>query len=110
MNLHGWYDDCGYTEKMMAFELVEFCEPTPEPGQAFPGTSQTVVGVYDEEADAIDIGRRRWRAMRVSDTTDVMWWVVRVPGETLARWVADRSSADEQILDLRTNELVILRK
>jgi hypothetical protein len=94
----------------MAFELVEFSEPTPEPGQPFPGTSQTVFGVYDIENEAIEVGRTRWQEMRASDTTDVMWWVVRVPGETLARWVADRSSADEQILDLRTNELVIVRK
>jgi len=94
----------------MAFELVEFCEPTPEPGQPFPGTLQTVVGVYEIETEAIDIGRRRWSDMRASGTTDVMWWVVRVPGETLARWVADRGSADEQILDLRTNELVVVRK
>lgn len=94
----------------MAFELVEFREPTPEPGQPFPGTSQIVVGVYDLETDAIEVGRNRWKEMRASDTTDVMWWVVRVPGETLARWVADRSSADEQILDLRTNELVTVRK
>jgi hypothetical protein len=94
----------------MAFELVEFCEPTPEPGQPFPGTLHTVVGVYEIETEAIDIGRRRWSDMRASGTTDVMWWVVRVPGETLARWVADRGSADEQILDLRTNELVVVRK
>ena len=51
----------------------------------------------------------RWREMRASDTADVMWWIVRVPGETLARWVADRSSDEEQVLDLTTNELVILK-
>ena len=41
----------------MAFELVEFSEPTPEPGQPFPGTSQTVFGVYDLENEAIEVGR-----------------------------------------------------
>jgi hypothetical protein len=34
---------------------------------------------------------------------------VRVPGETLARWVADRSSNEAQVLDLNTMELVVVR-
>lgn len=93
----------------MAFEVVEFCEPSPEPGRPFPGTSQQVLGVFDAEAEAIAVGRQRWHEMRAADTTDVMWWIVRVPGESLARWIADRASADEQVLDLRTNELVILK-
>ncbi len=93
----------------MAFEVVEFCEPSPEPGRPFPGTSQEVIGTFDHEPDAISLGRERWQAMRAADTTDVMWWIVRVPGETLARWIADRSSPDEQVLDLRTNELVVVR-
>ena len=94
----------------MAYELVEFCEPSPEPGRPFPGTSQTVIGVYDVESEAIEVGRARWREMRASGTKDVMWWIVRVPGESLARWIADRSSEDEQVLDLTTNELVVLKK
>lgn len=94
----------------MAFELVEFCEPSPEPGRPFPGTSQHVVGTYEEEAEAIAVGRARWTEMRAADTHDVMWWIVRVPGESLARWIADRSSPDEQVLDLRTNELVVLKR
>lgn len=94
----------------MAYELVEFCEPAPEPGHPFQGTTQRVIGAYDDEKDAIDIGRMRWREMRAADTADVMWWIVRVPGESLARWVADRSSDEEQVLDLTTNELVVLRR
>lgn len=94
----------------MAFEVVEFCEPSPQPGQPFPGTQQAILGTFDDEAEAISVGRERWTEMRRADTADVMWWIVRVPGETLARWVADRSSADEQILDLRTNELVKVKR
>lgn len=90
----------------MAFEVVEFCEPAPKPGEVFAGTSQTTLGEFDIEAEAIDLGRSRWQEMRASDTPDVMWWIVRVPGETLARWVADKSSPEEQILDLTTNQLV----
>lgn len=93
----------------MAYEVVEFCEPSPEPGRPFPGTSQIVLGVFDVEGEAIALGRSRWQEMRRSDTTDVMWWIVRRPGETLARWIADRSSPDEQVLDLTTNELVIVK-
>ena len=93
----------------VAFEVIEFCEPSPEPGRPFPGTSEIVLGEFDIEADAIDVARARWKAMRASGTQDVMWWVVRVPGETLARWIADRSSPHEQILDLRTNALITLR-
>lgn len=94
----------------MAFELVEFCEPSPVPGRPFPGTSQQTLGVFDDETEAITVGRARWTEMRESDTTDVMWWIVRVPEESLARWIADRSSPDEQVLDLTTNELIRVRR
>jgi hypothetical protein len=90
----------------MAFELVEFCEPVPQPGTPFAGTSETVVATYDAEAEAIAHGRRLWRDARVERNSDVMWWIVRVPGESLARWIADKGSDVEQILDLTTNELV----
>ena len=90
----------------MAFEVIEFCEPTPEPGRPFRGTQERVVGTFDLEADAIREGRNAWRAARASDTRDVMWWIVRVPGETLCRWIADRATDEEQILDLTTNNLV----
>lgn len=95
----------------MAFELVEFCEPAPQPGEPFAGTSQTVIDTYDVEAEAIAVGRDRWTAMRAdTDNVDVMWWIVRRPGETLARWIADKGTSVEQILDLRTNELMPVRQ
>lgn len=90
----------------MAFELVEFCEPTPQPGTPFPGTSESVIDTYDAEVDAIAEGRRRWKDTRATGSTDVMWWIVRVPGESLARWIADRGNDEERILDLTTNELI----
>jgi hypothetical protein len=94
----------------VAFEIVEFCEPTPEPGMPYPLTSESILGEYDSETEAIAVGRARWVEMRASDTCDVMWWIVRVPGETLARWIADRSSPQEQVLDLRTGELVVVKE
>jgi hypothetical protein len=99
----------GIGSTTMASEVVEFSEPTPEPGQPFEGTQQDVVGTFDAEVDAIDFGRAAWRAGLSSDTRDVMWWIVRVPGETLCRWIADRGSDEEQILDLTKNSLVPVR-
>jgi hypothetical protein len=68
-----------------------------------------VIDAFDVETDAIERGRAAWALARSSDTTDVMWWIVRVPGESLCRWIADRGSAEEQILDLTTNNLVPVR-
>ncbi len=88
---------------------MEFREPTPEPGQPFTGTQQSVIGTFEVEVEAIDFGRAAWRSARESDTRDVMWWIVRVPGESLCRWIADRGNEEEQILDLTTNSLVPVR-
>lgn len=92
----------------MAFELVEFCEPSPQPGEAFAGTSETIIETFEVEADAITMGRATWKQARLTASPDVMWWIVRVPGESLARWIADKGSVDERILDLRTNELIVI--
>lgn len=94
----------------MAFEVVEFSEPVPEAGRPFEGTQQTTIGTFEVESDAIDCGRTAWSGARTSGTNDVMWWIVRVPGETLCRWIADRGSEEEQILDLTTNTLIPLRR
>ncbi len=90
----------------MSFELVEFCEPAPVPGTPFSGATETVLGTYETEGDAVKHGRTVWRQRRASSTHDVMWWIVRVPGETLAHWIADASSDVEQIVDLATHELI----
>ncbi|MCZ7533288.1 MAG: hypothetical protein M5U23_07770 [Acidimicrobiia bacterium] len=90
----------------MSFELVEFCEPAPVPGTPFPGATETVLGTYETEAEAVRHGRSVWRERRRASTHDVVWWIVRVPGETLARWIADASSDVEQIVDLTTHELI----
>jgi hypothetical protein len=94
---------------MSQFELVEFVEPAFGEGGSFAGTRERVLGVYDLEIAAIESGRAVWNAYRSSGSTDVAWWIVRVPGETLARWIADGGSPVERVLDLRTNQLVELR-
>lgn len=93
----------------MSFEVVEFCESTAEPGRPYQDTKERVLGTFDSELEAIAFGRDAWRTAQASDTKDVMWWIVRVPSETLCRWIADRSSVEERILDLTTNSLIPLR-
>jgi hypothetical protein len=92
--------------RVSEYELVEFVEPAFHEGGSFVGTRERVLGVFDVETAAIEAGRAAWRTFRESDSTDVAWWIVRVPGEALARWIADGGSPVERVLDLRTNELV----
>jgi len=94
---------------MSEYELVEFIEPAFHEGGTFAGTRERVLGVFDVEAVAIEAGRSAWKAFRASGSTDVAWWIVRVPGEALARWIADAGSPFERVLDLRTNELTEVR-
>lgn len=94
---------------MDTFELVEFVEPAFGQGAHFGGTESRVLGVFETEADAVADGRARWKAFRESDGTDIAWWIVRVPGEDLARWIADGGSPTERVLDLSTNTLVEVR-
>lgn len=93
----------------MSFEVVEFTESTPQPGHPFLGTQQRVLATFESEAEAIELARSEWHSGQASGTRDVMWWIVRVPGEELCRWIADRGSNEEQILDLTTNTLVSFR-
>lgn len=94
---------------MSEYELVEFVEPAFQEGGSFAGTLDRVLGVYEVEAEAIAAGRSAWKAFRESGSTDVAWWIVRAPGESLARWIADAASPVERVLDLSTNELVEVR-
>ena len=94
---------------MSEYELVEFVEPAFGEGDSFAGTRERVLGVFDAEAAAIAAGRNAWKSFRASGSSDVAWWIVRVPGEALARWIADAGSPVERVLDLTTNELIEVR-
>lgn len=94
---------------MSQYELVEFVEPSFREGGSFQGTKERLLGLFESEVVAIDAGRKAWTAFRESGSKDVSWWIVRVPGETLARWIADGGSPVERVLDLRTNQLVDLK-
>lgn len=88
------------------YEVVEFLEPALEPGEPFPGTQERMIGEFDDEAAAVTLARTAWMAFRDEPTADVMWWMVRTRGESLARWIADGHSPIERVLDLTTNELI----
>lgn len=88
------------------FEVTQFVEPALEPGQRYQGAEETSLGAYETEAEAVAVGRAAWEAHRAADTADVAWWLVKAPGEPLARWIADSRSEYERVLDLTTQQLV----
>jgi hypothetical protein len=88
------------------FEAMQFVEPAFGPGETFPGTQETRLGFFASEEEAIGVAREAWRTHRASESRDVAWWIVRTPGETMARWIADSRSPVERVLDLRSNQLV----
>ncbi len=88
------------------YTATEYREPALEPGMAYQGPIETLIGTYNDERDAIEAARSRWKDFRMSDSRDVAWWIVRKQGEGLARWIAESRSSIERVLDLRTNELV----
>ncbi len=88
------------------FTATEYREPALEPGMAYQGPIETLIGTYNDEKDAIEAARAGWKNFRMSDSRDVAWWIVRKQGEGLARWIAESRSSVERVLDLRTNELV----
>lgn len=87
----------------MTYEAVEHFELRDRPGD--PPTLR-LLGVSSSEDEAIAIARRAREAFVSSGRTDYAWWVVREPGMTLARWIADSTSDKEFVLDLRSGELV----
>jgi hypothetical protein len=91
-----------------SFEVVQFIEPDFVPGVPYPGPEETVLGEFNTEADAVECGRKAWISYRERELSQVAWWIVRVPGESLARWIAESRNASERVLDLRTQQFVDL--
>ena len=92
------------------FEAVEFREPALQPGERYTGPIETSLGTFEDETQAIAVAREAWRGYLESPTNDVAWWMVRVPGEDLARWIAESRSDVERVLDLSTRQLVAVRR
>lgn len=92
------------------FEAIEFREPALRPGERYPGPIETSLGTFEDETAAIAVAREAWQGYLASPTNDVAWWLVRKPGEELARWIAESRSDIERVLDLTTNQLVAVRR
>ncbi|MBT8212108.1 MAG: hypothetical protein KJN71_03075, partial [Acidimicrobiia bacterium] len=92
------------------FEVIEFVEPEHKVGQRYTGPIETELGTFETEVDAIAFARDVWKAHIARDKYEVAWWIVRVPGEQLARWIADSRSDVEKVLDLTTRQLVPLKR
>ena len=90
------------------FEAVEFREPALQPGERYKGPIETSLGTFEDETEAIAVARQAWRGYLESPNNDVAWWMVRVPGEELARWIAESRSDVERVLDLSTKQLVVV--
>ena len=87
----------------MAYEAVESVEPKASYGAP---VVERVIATKDTEEEAIALARAARDAFIASGSTDYGWWIVREPGMTLARWIADSTSSKEFVLDLRSGELV----
>ncbi len=92
------------------FEAVEFREPALQPGERYSGPVETSLGEFEDETKAIAVARQAWRGFLENPSHDVAWWLVRVPGEDLARWIAESRSDVERMLDLTTRQLVAVRR
>jgi len=92
------------------FEAVEFREPALQPGERYTGPIETSLGTFEAETDALAVARDAWQGFMENPTKDVAWWLVRVEGEELARWIAESRSDVERVLDLTTNRLVVVRR
>ena len=88
------------------FVAMQYREPDLRPGLRYTGPEETHLGEFASESDAIDVARAAWVRFRRESPGGVAWWIVRKPGEDLARWIADSRHEAERVLDLTTNELV----
>lgn len=87
------------------YEAVQNIEYRDRPGAP---PEESILGVFDDEEDAIEAGRSARQAFADAGGHDVAWWLVRRVGERVATWIADSRSPSEFVLDLRTGELVEL--
>lgn len=87
----------------MFYEAVENIEPRDRPGAP---PEVRLLATCDSEDAAIAAAREAREAFVQSGRHDYAWWIVREPGVTLARWIADSTSEKEFVLDLRSGQLV----
>lgn len=88
------------------FEAVEFIEEEVAPGRPAPIPTETVLGTFASEDDAVARARAARAGFMNGDRPGYAWWLVREQGARLANWIADSRSDREFALDLGSGELI----
>lgn len=88
------------------FEAVEFIEEEVTPGRPAPIPSESVLGTFDVESEAVTRARAAREGFMTAGRDGYAWWVVREQGARLANWISDSRSDKEFALDLTSGELV----
>lgn len=83
------------------FEAVQFVEQ-----RKVPGPTESVLGEYEVENDAVEATRHARREFMESGSDDYAWWIVRKKGARLANFISDSKSDKEFVLDLTSGELL----
>jgi hypothetical protein len=92
------------------FEAVEFIEEEVVPGRPAPVPTESVLGTFQEEDQAVDRARAAREGFMSAQREGYAWWIVREQGARLANWISDSRSDREFALDLTSGELVEISK
>lgn len=90
---------------IIVFEVMQFTDLKHPPGQPI---IEERLGAYESERDAVEVARVAMQNYLAAEGEDYVWWIVRIEGSTLARWIADSRDQQEFVLDLRSGQLVPL--
>jgi len=88
------------------FEAVEFIEEEVAPGRPAPIPNESILGTFENEADAVARARAARTGYMDADRAGYAWWIVREQGARLANWISDSRSDREFALDLTSGELI----
>jgi hypothetical protein len=88
------------------FEAVEFIEEEVAPGRSTPVPTETVLGTFHDESEAVGRARAAREGFMGAQREGYAWWIVREQGARLANWISDSRSDREFALDLTSGELV----
>jgi hypothetical protein len=91
------------------FEAVEFVEEEVAPGRPAPVPTETVLGTFQDESEAVNRARAAREGFMGANRDGYAWWVVREQGARLANWISDSRSDREFALDLTSGELVEIK-
>lgn len=92
------------------YEAVEFIEEEVAPGRPAPVPTESVLGTFQEETQAVDRARAARDGFMGAQREGYAWWIVREQGARLANWISDSRSDREFALDLTSGELVEIAK